>query len=197
MIELPDWPGPNGVNPSLLDFGIVLRPATGGAVQQVGRPGSRWSIEVSFPPMEPDTARRFISRLTEAKRTGGLVMKFPLLGLSQGNPGSPVVDGAGQAGTALSLRACRANYLFREGYWLTIIDAEGQRYLHNCRSTIAADATGRATIAIEPPLRVPFADGANVLLGKPLVEGFISSDWGWSVDVARFAGISFTLEEAA
>jgi hypothetical protein len=195
---LPEKPAPNGVNPTLLDFGITLRPATGGPVAKVDRPGSRFRIEASFPPMVPSVARVFISRLLEAKRSGHLLIEFPLLGESQGSPGSPVVDGAGQAGATLRLRSLNPGYRIKEGYWLSIIDANGQHYLHNARSVVKVGGDGRAAFGIEPPLRHPFVDGARVLLAQPMVEGFIDGgEWSWSVDVARFSGISFLLEEAA
>jgi len=196
-IELPPKPAPNGMSPTLLDFGLTLRPATGGPVLKVGRPGSRFRIEFSFPRMVPDVARRFISRLLEAKRAGHLVLPLPLLGVNQGVPGTPVVDGAGQAGTTLALRGCTPNYLIKEGYWLTIVDASGQRYLYNSRTTTSADAGGNITFGIEPPLRHPFPDGATVKLAKPEIEGFIDGgEMSWSVDVARFTGLSVVIEEA-
>ncbi|MBB4857202.1 hypothetical protein HNO88_000509 [Novosphingobium chloroacetimidivorans] len=197
-ITLPAHPAPNDVNPTILDFGVTLRPATGGPVLKVGRPGSRLRIAVSYPPMEPPVASRFISRLLEAKRTGHLIIKFPLLGLNQGSPGAPVIDGAGQAGTTLTLRGLTPNYRVKEGYWLSIIDASGQHYVHNARTTIAAGADGTVSFQIEPPLRKPFADGATVLLAQPMIEGFIDGgEWSWSTDTAHHTGLSFVLEEAS
>lgn len=198
MIELPALPAPNGVAPALLDFSLTIRPATGGPVQKVARPGSRYRIEVTFPPMQPDVARVFVSRLLEAKRTGGLVIEYPLLGVSQGSPGSPVVNGAGQAGTSLAVRGLTVGYPFQEGYWISIISAAGQHYLHNVRVPVTANGSGLATLTIEPPLRFPFADGATILVAQPKIEGFIEGgEWSWSIDVARHTGISFVLEEAA
>lgn len=198
VITLPEKPAPNGVAPALLDFGLTLRPATGGPVVKVSRAGSRFRIEVTFPPMVPAVARVFLSRLLEAKRAGHLRIEFPLLGESQGVPGSPVVDGAGQAGTTLKLRGLTPNYRAKEGYWLSIADATGQHYLENVRGMATAGADGKMTLTVEPPLRHPFPDGAQVFLAQPMVEGFIDGgEWSWSVDVARFSGISFTLEEAA
>lgn len=196
MIELPEKPAPNGITPTLIDYSVTQRPATGGAVQTVSRPGSRFRVAVSFPPMKGDTARAFIARLLRAKREG-LRLKFPLLDVDQGAPGAPVVDTAGQAGTSLKIRGLNPSYLFKEGFWLSIIDTAGQRYLHNVTAPAVADGAGKTTIQIEPPLRFPFPDGAQILM-QPEIDGFIDGDeWGWSIDIARHYGITVILEESA
>jgi hypothetical protein len=197
MIELPETPAPNGVEVALLDYGMILRPATGAEVLRINRAGTRHRLAISFPPMRPDTARKFIARFQKAKREG-LRIDFPLLGLSQGVPGTPVVDGAGQAGTTLALRGLTPGYAVKEGFWLTLIDDSGRRYLHTSSTAVVAGGDGKATIGIEPPLRAPFADGATVLLGKPTVEGVLVDELGWSLSVGRLIrGGTIMLEEAA
>src|SRR3546814_10222091 len=69
MIELPNSPAPNGAQPSLLDYGMTLRPGTGAAVLRVDRKGSRYKANISFPPMLPSVSRIFIARLLKAKRS--------------------------------------------------------------------------------------------------------------------------------
>ena len=197
MITLPSFPGPSDATPALIDFGVTLRPATGGPVQKIARAGSRYRVEFTFPPMKPCDARTFISRLIEAKRVGELIMPFPLLGLDQGSPGTPVVDGAGQAGTTLNIRNARPGHTFFEGFWIHIVDSEGDRYLHNVRDDAIVDAAGLASLRIEPPLRYPFVDGATIEAWKPEVQGFIDGgEWTWSVAAASIVGLSFTIEEA-
>ena len=198
MIVLPPDVHPNGMKPALIDYGMTLRPALGGAVQRVSRAGSRYRAEVSFPPLQGANARRLISRLLEAKRVGSLRIEYPLFEEAQGLPGTPVVDGAGQAGTSLNIRGLTPYYAFKEGFWLSILQADGQPYLHNCRTNVVASAAGLATIAIEPPLRAPFANGATILLGTPVIEGFIDGgEQSWDIDVQRIYGVSVTIEEAA
>lgn len=198
MIVLPDGIQPSGIKLALIDYGLTLRPALGGAVQRVSRAGSRYRADVSFPAMKGSDARRLISRLLEAKRAGLLRITFPLLDETQGIPGAPVVDGAGQAGTSLNIRGLTPYYGFKEGFWLSILDAAGQPYLHNCRSNVVASSAGLATIAIEPPLRAPFANGATILLATPVIEGFVDGgEQSWDIDVERIYGMSVTIEEAA
>lgn len=197
MITLPESPWPNGVTPRLLDYGSVLRPALGGAALRIDRAGSRFGAEISFPPMKPATARVFVSRLLDAK-SEGLRIEFPLIGVSQGLPGSPVVDGAGQSGKSLDITGLTPAYAFKEGYWLSIEDASGQHYLHNCRSNVVADGSGDATISITPALRVPFADGATIHLAKPMIEGLVDGEeWSWQIPVEKLIALVVPIEEAA
>jgi hypothetical protein len=197
MIVLPDDPGPSTAHPVLIDFGFVQRPATGAALSRVDRPGSRFRIDFAFPPMPADVARVVVSRLIAA-RSEGLRIELPLMGVSQGAPGAPVVDGAGAAGSSLPLRGLTPGYQIKEGFWLTAIDAAGVHYLHNVRATTAADASGEALLTIAPILRAPLADGDAVLLAKVLVEGVVTEDVAWDMTPGEIVtGLGFTLEEAA
>jgi hypothetical protein len=195
-LSLPRSPAPYNAVPSLLNFGLKLRPATGGKVLKIERPGSRYRADISYRPMEADQARVFISRLLEIERSGNLLLPYPLAGVSQGSPGAPVIDGANQAGTTLTLRACRPNYRFKEGYWLSLVTA-GQHYLYNCRSNAIASPEGEVALAIEPPLRKPPADGDKVLVAEPMIEGFLDGVFSWPIDDGLLVSIGFTIEEAA
>lgn len=193
MIELPASPAPNGMEPALLDYGLIQR---GASSLRVNRAGNRWRIAFSYPPMQPDKARTFTGRLTRAKRDG-VKVALPLI-VPQGAPGATVVDGAGQSGTTLAVRGFNAGYPIKEGFWLTAVDADGVGYLHQVAETVRADASGEAILTIEPPLRTPLANGAAVELSEPWIEGFIDGEeWGWSIPVNRLVSVGFTVEEYA
>lgn len=197
MIDLPDDPAPNGVEASLLDYGMVLRPATGAAVLRLNRAGSRYRVSVTFPPMDPDTAGKFIARFQTAKREG-LRIDFPLLDRSQGAPGAPVVNGANPTGTSLPVKRLTAGYAVKEGYWLTLIDANGNGYLHCVTEAVRASAVGLATLTIEPPIRAPIPDEAVILLAKPTIEGVVVEEVGWSLSIDKLVrGGTVVIEEAA
>lgn len=190
MIELPDSPAPNGMDPVLIDYGSIVR---GASSLRINRPGSRYRVTFSYPPMIPDKSRQFVARLLRAKREG-IKIKLPLI-VSQGFPGTPVVNGAGQSGTSINLRGFTPGYIAKEGYWLTIIEGAGA-YLHSVAATATANGSGTMTLQIEPPLRVPFADGRTVNFAAPYVEGFVDGeDWGWQIPVNRLIAVSFTVEE--
>lgn len=195
MIELPADAVPAAAMPSLVDFGFMQTPSTGAAASRINRPGSRWKVDFTLPPVTADRARVLISRLAEGK-SQGLRVPFPLQ-VSQGAPGVPTVDGSGAAGTSLPVKGLNAHYTIKEGYWLTLIDGDGVHYLHTNRSAVAADASGEATLTIWPPLRAPMADDDLVLLAKPLVEGLISSEVSWTMTPDRLVALAFTIEEAA
>lgn len=198
MIELPDHYAPSAARVALVDFGFVQRPALGGAMARINRPGSRFQIELSWPPMRADDARVLIRRLTAAKAEGLRVL-FPLQGVSQGEPGaSVVVDGGGAAGTSLPLRGLTPHYAVKEGWWLTAIDADDNRYLHQVAAPAAADGTGDVVLTVTPMLRAPLADGDVVLLAAPTVEGVVIEDIGWEQSPgALTSGIGCVIEEAA
>lgn len=198
MIELPNSPAPNGVEVTLLDFGMLLRPATGASPLRINRAGGRYRVALSFPPMKPDVARKFVARLQVARRQG-LRVDYPLLGYDQGAPGVPVVDGSGPAGTSLPVRGLTAGYAVKEGYWLTLIDSDGNRYLHCTSAAVRAAADGTAVLTIEPPIRAPLLDGDTILLARPTIEGLVVEDVGWSLAVDRLVRIGGTIviEEAA
>jgi len=191
MIELPETAIPNGMEPTLLDYGSVQR---GSAALRINRPGSRYRVAFSYPPMQPDASRRVVARLQRGKREG-VKVKLPLI-VPQGLPGSPVVDGAGQSGTTIALRGLTPHYIAKEGFWLNIVESDGTSYLHTVFQTAVADASGNAEVEIEPALRAPFGDGDAVELAAPWIEGFVvGEDWGWQVPVHHLIAVAFTVEE--
>ncbi len=197
MIEFPATPAPDGVEPRLVDAGFTQRGASG-PVGRVDRPGNHYAMAVTYPAMKADVARKFVARLQKAKREG-LRIEMPLMGVSQGIPGTPVVDGAGQSGTSLAVKGLTPSYAVKEGFWLHIEDAAGQRYLHCVQAPVIADGAGLATIPIEPPLRAPFADGDTIEVAKPTVEGVLTDDIGWSLSFDQLVrlGGTIVIEEAA
>lgn len=199
MMELPAGISLNGVAPALIDFGGVMRPSLGGRALKVNRMGSRFRVACSLPPLVNKAQGRVcVSRLIQAKREG-MRVALPLLGVDQTGSGTPVVNGANQTGSTINLRGVTPGWIAREGYWLSIVDASGQHYLHVVRAdSAAASAGGLIAVPIEPMLRVGFADAAVVNFTAPKIEGFVDGDEiGWSMSLAHHVGIEFMIEEAA
>lgn len=191
LVELPDLMTPM-MRHSVLDKGGIQR---GTASVRVDRLGNRHRNTFTYPPMNPEVAARYTTKLKRALRRG-LKMYIPLL-IKQGVPGSPVVDGAEQTGDTLAVRGFTPNYVAKESFWLTIVDASDRAYLHSVETTVVADGSGEATLQIEPPLRADFADGATIEMGKPFMHGFVDLP-AFEVDYieAKFtAGLTFPLEE--
>jgi len=194
-VTLPDLPAPNGATPTLIDYGSMQRPGTGAAAQRLDRPGSRFRIDLQFPPMpNKETGMVFVSRFLRGK-TQGIITDFPLLGVNQGAPGSPVVDGAAQSGTTLNIRGLTAGYQIKEGYWFSVSNG-ARSFLHNVAATVAAGSDGKAAVQITPALRFPFANGAVIKLAQPVIDGFVvGEEWGWQMDLAHHVGLAVTIEE--
>ena len=198
MITLPEGVVPNGADPTLLDFGGIIRPSTGAKILRLDRGGNRYRVAMTLPIRSGEDARRVVSRLLAAK-SEGMKVEYPLQGVYQGTPGSFVVDGAGQSGNTILLRGGTPHYAAKEGFWLTIHDGDAttQGYLHNVKAQSIADGSGGMELIVTPNLRIPFADGAHVEFAKPTIEGLVDGDVSWSLAIGELVdSLSFVVEEA-
>jgi hypothetical protein len=142
----------------------------------------------------PSVAAEFTSRIQRSLRSSLRV--FLPLTRSQGSPGSPVVNGAGQSGSSLSVRGFTPAYTAERGFWFTLIEADGTPHLHSVYEPVTANGSGFATMQIEPPLRAPFADGSVVQISTPYIEGFVvSENFSWSVEERMRTPLSIAVEE--
>ena len=184
------------VTPTFVDNGGTIRGATNAAGLRVDRLGSHYRAAITIGIGTANGRAALISDLVRAKQEG-LRLPYPLMGVDQGAPGTPVMDGANQAGRVINLRGLTPGYVAAKGYWLSIVDAAGQHYLHNVHvgGTVAGD--GKVTITLAEHLRVPFANGATVKLATPMIEGEISgNEQSWQLQRGnRVIGIGFTIEE--
>lgn len=193
-ITLPAGYSTQRAEPQLVDYGFSQSPATGAAELFIDRPGTRWQCDFAFPPMKSDKAQVLQARLLSATRAPGIRIKFPLQGVNQSAVGQPEVDGVGQSGRSLTIR--NANVLaIKEGFWFSLIDADGYYHLYKVMDGIANLGGGRATMPIFPMLRRPFADGSQLLFAEPYFEGRVVSSPAWSIPVGHLSQISFTVRE--
>lgn len=115
---------------------------------------------------------------------------------STGAPGSPLVNGASQAGNALTIDGLTAGYGYRAGQMVSVI-VSSRRFVHQVRASGRANGSGQATIAIEPALRVTPADNGTVEIGRPFIEGLLDEAPGWAFDVDTLVrGFAFAITEA-
>ena len=180
--------------PTVIDNGFFQRGALGGSTSRFNRKGNRYKLSVSAGPFYPDIGRQWVADLIAGKQEG-VRMLFPLQ-WPQGSPGAPLVAGAQTGGTSLTLDGLTPNYVAKKGYFLTLINAAGRRYLHSVKTTSKANDAGAITITLNEEMRHPFADNAVCLLSKPEIEGLIDgNEWSWDFNANQVIPISFTLEE--
>jgi hypothetical protein len=195
-VLLPSLPGIRTAEPQLLDFGAVQQGALGGAAQRLNRLGNRFALAVELPPALSAThGRVYVARLLKAL-TDGAIYPFPQPGLAIGAPGTPLVNGAGQSGSALVLDGFTAGYAVREGQFFSIIHG-GRRYLHQASADTTANGSGQLTLAITPMLRISPADNAVCEFAVPYIEGFVSGDSAkWHLKLTPYHEIAFSITEA-
>lgn len=197
MITLPDGVVPNSMAVTLIDFGGVQRPALGGRIQRVNRLGNRFRVAVTLPPLvNIEEGRTVVSRLLRAK-SEGLRIEFQLIGADPGTPGTPRINGAGQAGSSLVMDGFTPGYALPEGAPLSI-EVAAQHYLHFAAGAATANGSGQMTLPITPALRVSPPDNALVHVAAPMVEGLVlGEEWAWSYSLEHHVAIQFEIEEAA
>ena len=159
-VDLPMVPALASVKPRLISFRADLQPSLGGPVQRVNRVGSRFAIDVQMPPLEADCARAWLAaRLKAEAENDVLRLNWPQPGGALDIQGA-VVDGAGQAGTALAVRGLAPAGEVPRGWFFSILYADGYR-LHAATESVIADDQGRAVLSIAPMLRRSPADGGR------------------------------------
>lgn len=201
MIDLPQWPGPSGAVPRVLDFGGFLEGAGGAETQRANGLGNRYAVALTYPPLESEKEGRiFVNRLIKGQQEGAR-LDFPLADFDPGNPnqanGSPiVVDGAGQAGRLLAIQNVQPAYGFVEGQPVSL-EIDGQHYFDFVAETAIAGADGKVTIRLSQMLRRPPTAGSILHVAKPMIEGFIMGDsLSWEIALNRKLSIAFEIRES-
>lgn len=195
MIDLPDYPSPNGADLAVQDFGTVLTPALGGPVQRVNRMGNRFRGSFTLPPMTTKTARAWQAALVQGVGEG-VRMPYPLLDFDPGVPGTVLVDTSGQAGMSLKVKGATPGYAFRTGQVFSILTG-GKHHLYMVAAEVIADASGDATLPLPIMLRRQHLDGDACYFAEPMIEGFVSPDAAaWSMSIDHLIGMQFDIVES-
>lgn len=193
MIELPHWATRASFSCTLDDKGFNQEGLT--TADYIPRKGSKYIARFSYGPFnDPDQASIIDARITQAKLSGGMRVKLPLL-RPQGSPGAPLVDGAVLTGRTLPLKGLTPGYLVKEGYWLSI-EVGGRSFLHKAASTARASDVGELDVVLSEMLRINLAGDEAVNLASPAVEGLIEGDSvTLSYDVNRAPVFEFAIVE--
>lgn len=197
MIDLPDYPAPNGATPVYLDKGGITRGGLGAPDQRVNRLGGRFGLAVTMPVLpSAKLGRKWVARLIRAQEEGAR-MEWPQLDFDVGEPGTVRINGAGQAGSTLAVDGASPGYAFREGQFFSIITG-GAHHIYMVTTETLANGSGQASLPIWPPLRVQHADNDLCEFRKPLIEGFVQGDVAqWELQLGNFIGLQFEIYERA
>ena len=170
-------------------------------------PGAHWMAEFALPAMHADgaEAEAWAAKLTELSGEAGRFYagdpwRLVPRGSAAVTPGTPLVNGAAQAGKTLVIDGAdpsAAGYLLAGDYAAVDLPSGG-RSLHKMTAAVTTDGSGNATLTIMPPLRESPADGATILLAPATCVMKLIDDGQarWQVDEAGFYTIAFAAVES-
>lgn len=195
-LTLPTSPGPVRQVPRLVSARNEFNPAFGGGMAREARLGARYAIDFALPPMKYAEAMEWTDLEAEIDTVRMRIRQPGFVNTS--GAGTPLVDGAGQAGNSITLKGLGAGYTIKKGQFLSITTA-GQLYLYRSKSEVTANGSGAVSVSLRTVLRWPHADEDPVELVTPSIEGFVNAgDDIFAVDEDKFmAGIRFEVMEAA
>lgn len=168
---MPTLAFPASIRPVSADWQLVFNTRSfpsplSGDTQTRETPGARWACALSFEHLRRDEVAAIEAFVVRLRGAAG---RFTLWNHARENPrgvatGAPVVDGAANSGGTLATRGWTASVT---GILLAgdLIGVNGE--LKQVVTDANSDATGKATLTIEPPLRATPADGAAITKVKP------------------------------
>jgi len=196
-VSLPSLPDLAQVSARLVDYQSVLTPILGGPVQTIQRLGARFAVDVMLPPLEPVDAATFLAARMKARAENDtLTLAWPQAEIWSVIGGSPVVNGAGQAGARLNISGLSAGQTIPAGRFFSF-QAGGRHYLHMTTLAVTANGSGQVQLHVAPLLRAAPANAAALNFSAPVVEGLLTGPVEWSLDRLRWTSTSFTLSENA
>lgn len=197
-ILLPTSPQPADANVRLITARNEQEAAFGGNTQRLNRKGSRYAMDVLLPAMFRQDAMPWLPVRNEDDT---VVMVIPQPGFTIPAEGTPLVDGAGQAGRSLAIKGVAAQTI-KAGRYLSIIHAgEANRrrtYMidQDVVVPVTAPHTGIVTVHLETLLRQPPSANDVVELFAPKIEGFATpSEDAFRYNSAGHCVPQFTIKE--
>lgn len=189
---LPFFPAARLQTPRLVSSRLGLDPVYGGPSFRGRRPGSRFAIAFELPPTTHDRAMEWSDLDVEDDTC---VMPIYQPGNEGEGEGSPIVDGADQAGTTLALKGLTPQLYLTKGRWISII-TNGRRYCYRLDADAVADEAGDIEIALTTMLRVAHGDGDVVEITQPKIEGYVTApDDLWAMGTDRLYYLRFEITE--
>lgn len=163
-------------------------------------PGTRWKMDVVYPPIKDEVLAGEIKAFF--LKLQGIHGRFLIGDPSKNSPsgsglGSPVVSGGGQEGNSLITSGWNPDEtgLLLPGDYVQIgtgVDSQ----LHMIVDSVDSNASGMATLRIEPPLRRSPQDNSTVVINNPRgVFRLTTNEPSWGVTPGKVYMFSFSAIE--
>lgn len=163
--------------------------------------GARWSLELRLPPLQQAAARAWIAFKAKIAGAAGRFYMGPPYPFytARGTPtGTPLVNGAGQAGRELITDGWTpSTTVLLAGDFVSFDNYAGGRQLVVMTEDIASDGSGNATLIFGPPLRRAPLDNAGITVASPTcIMKLLNDEQGRvSFDEAQNFGLTLSLIE--
>lgn len=169
------------------------------AHQVISHAGQQLSASINLPPMNTAEAEEWVTFLMQLKgRTGTFLMGDPSREFPQGSAGgSPVISGAGQSGSTLSITGAAASVTgwLKAGDYIQV-GSGSTASLYKTLTDTNTDGAGAAIIDIWPDLHLTPVDASAVVVNSPVGRWRLASGaTTWDVSSASIYGISFQAME--
>ena len=162
--------------------------------------GSVWQTTVTLPPMKRDEADEWqVFFMQLHGRYGTFLLGDPDAKTIQGaEDSSPTVNGAHSVGAYdIAIQGAKvSSTVFKKGDYVQFGTGATSK-LHMVVADITSNASGNATLQIEPALKSALSDDATITYSSPkAVMRMDNNDLGLSADEISVYGISFSCTES-
>jgi hypothetical protein len=171
MIDLTDY-GYTDYQLTAIDPGGAVDGALGGPSDFIDRPGYRYSMQFTLPPLPSAKEARIFQSMLEQGARDDVSYPWPL-DFKSVAAGSPKVNGASPAGTVIPIYGLPANYQFKQGQPVAVI-SEGIRFIHKATATISANGSGQVTLPVFPYTRKAFLNNDVIEVERPRIGGILN-----------------------
>lgn len=192
MIDLPDYGYVErriiAVNP-----GGVAEGSLGGPSDYIDRPGYRYAVQYTLPPIPSVKEARIFEAMLEQASREDASYPFPL-DVKSFAAGVPLVNGSSPAGSVIPVKGLTPGFQFRIGQPFAVVLADGTGCIHKATEATLADGAGTAVVPVFPLTRMTFADGLTIEVERPRIRGILSWDGSTQPAYGR-RSFSFTITE--
>ncbi|MGE0270294.1 MAG: hypothetical protein AB7M05_08900 [Alphaproteobacteria bacterium] len=180
---------------------ITFESPLSGSVQTLEMPGARWTASYELPPMKRATAAAWQAFFVRLRGQAGRFYGYdPDARAPQGvATGTPLVNGASQTGSSLITDGWSVSVtgILKAGDYVAFDTGVTSRELHMVVEDVNSNASGEATLSIEPPIRISPADNAPIILSSAsCVMMLATPESAWDANEMSVYGIAFEAVEA-